>query len=128
MESNALFRSIGVQSFIPLLLAQLFILFEPNGSKAKEILIGKGEEWRDHSHFKSAYSLAVTDWVIFFPFFTLSIIGVFLKHYWGYLFLLVSGAIQIYINVFLWFFEKEYVFPANGPIKNFSYIWGNFIY
>jgi hypothetical protein len=97
--------TFGLITCIPLLIAQLFILAEPKGIKAKDILIGKDEDWRDHSHFKSAYSFAVTDWIIFFPFFTLSIIGIFLNHYWGYLFLSISGAIQIYVNVFLWFFE-----------------------
>jgi len=118
----------GLITCTPLLVAQLFILLEPKGKKAKDILIGKDEEWRDRSHFKSAYSLAVTDWVVFFPFLTLSITGIFFNQYWGYLFLSISGAVQLYINVFLWFFEKEYVFPSNGPIKYFTYLWGNFIY
>ncbi len=118
----------GLITCIPLLVAQLFILLEPKGKKAKDILIGKDEEWRDHSHFKSAYSLAITDWIIFFPCFTLSMIGIFFNHFWGYLFLSISGAVQLYVNVFLWFFEKEYVFPANGPIKYYTYLWGNFIY
>ena len=82
----------GLITCTPLLVAQLFILLEPKGKKAKDILIGKDEEWRDRSHFKSAYSLAVTDWVVFFPFLTLSITGIFFNQYWGYLFLSISGA------------------------------------
>ncbi len=118
----------GLITCLPLLVAQLIILIEPEGKRAKDILIGKGEEWRDKTHFKSAYSLAITDWLVFAPFFILGIIGMLFSSYWGYLLFSVSGAIQIYINVFLWFFEKEYVYPSNGPVKYYSYLWGNFIY
>lgn len=118
----------GLITCIPLLFAQLVILIQPKGQKAKDILIGKGEEWRDETHFKSAYSLALTDWVVFVPFFILGICGILLNTYWGYILFAISGAIQLYVNIFLFFFEKEYVYPANGPFKYFTYIWGNFIY
>ena len=118
----------GCITCLPLLFAQLVILIEPKGKKAKDILIGKGEEWRDNTHFKSAYSLAMTDWLVFVPFFISGIIGILLSKSWGYLLFAVSGAIQLYINVFLWFFEKEYVYPSNGPLKYYTYLWGNFMY
>ncbi len=117
----------GLITCLPLLIAQLIILIEPKGKKAKDILIGKGEDWRDVSHFKVAYSLAVTDWIVFAPVFILGIFGMLKSSYWGYLLLAVSGAIQLYINVFLWFFEKETVYPSNGPLKYYTYIWGNFM-
>ena len=47
---------------------------------------------------------------------------------WGYALIGVAGGIQLYINVFLWYFEKEYVYPSNGPIRYYTYLWGNFIY
>jgi len=118
----------GLITCIPLLIAQVFILMEPDGKRAKDILIGKNEEWRDKSHFKSALGLAVTDWLVFMPFLITGITGMILGQYWGYLFFAVSGAIHLYINAFLWFFEKEYVYPPNGPLKYFTYLWGNFIY
>ena len=118
----------GTITCIPLLIAQLIILFEPDGKRAKDILIGKGEEWRDKTHFKSAYSLAMVDWIIFVPLFILSVIGMLTGNLLGYLLFSVSGAIQLYINGFLWFFEKEYVYPSIGPLKYYTYYWGNFIY
>ena len=120
--------AFGLITCIPLLIAQLVILFEPDGKRAKDILIGKGEEWRDKTHFKSAYSLAMADWIIFAPLFILSVIGMLTGNFWGYLLFSVSGAIQLYINGFLWFFEKEYVYPSIGPLKYYTYYWGNFIY
>jgi hypothetical protein len=118
----------GILTCLPLLLAQLVILLDPKGQRARDILIGKGEDWRDDTHFKSAYALACVDWIIFAPLFILSLVGIFLHTNWGYLLFSVSGAIQLYINTFLWFFEREYVYPPNGPLKYYTYIWGNFMY
>jgi len=28
----------------------------------------------------------------------------------------------------LWFFEKEYVYQAQGPLVYYTYWWGNFVY
>ena len=118
----------GLLTCLPLLGAQLIMLIEPKGKRAKNIMIGKGEEWRDATHFKSAYTLAIADWLVFVPVFAIGIIGIFLNSIWGYQLFAVSGAMQLYINVFLWFFEKEYVYPPNGPFKYYTYLWGNFVY
>ena len=118
----------GIITCLPLLFAQIIILIHPEGKKAKDILIGNGKDWRDRTHFKSAYSLAMVDWIIFFPIFILGIIGMLLSTYWGYLLFATSGAIQLYINTFLWFFEKEYVYPSIGTLKYYTYFWGNFMY
>lgn len=118
----------GVITCGPLLYAQLVMLLKPGGQKAKDILIGKGEEWRDNTHFKSAYALALADWIFFLPAFLASIIGVSLGEIWGYVLFAVAGSILLYINIFLWFFEREYVYPAVGPLAYYTYIWGNFIY
>ena len=120
--------SFGVITCGPLLYAQLVMLLQPNGQKAKDILIGKGEDWRDKTHFKSAYALALADWIFFLPMFVAGIIGVLLGEIWGYLLFAVAGAISLYINIFLWLFEREYVYPAVGPLAYYTYIWGNFIY
>jgi len=118
----------GVITCGPLLYAQLVMLLQPEGQKAKDILIGKGEEWRDKTHFKSAYALAFADWIFFLPAFAAAIIGVLLAEIWGYVLYAIAGAISLYINIFLWFFEREYVYPAVGPLAYYTYIWGNFIY
>ena len=118
----------GVITCGPLLYAQLIMLLHPEGQKAKDILIGKDEEWRDQTHFKSAYALALADWILFLPVFFAAIIGVLLGEIWGYVLFAVAGSILLYINIFLWFFEREYVYHAVGPLAYYTYIWGNFIY
>jgi hypothetical protein len=118
----------GFITCAPLLVAQSVVLLQPNGQKAKDILIGKGEDWRDKTHFKSAYAFALADWFIFLPAFVAGIIGVLLGEIWGYVLFAVAGAISLYINIFLWFFEREYVYPAVGPLAYYTYVWGNFIY
>lgn len=60
----AIFAAI---TFLPLMFAQLFMLFKPNDQKTKDLIIGKGEDWRDKTHFKSALAFAWADWLIIFP-------------------------------------------------------------
>ena len=118
----------GLITCLPLLVAQLVVLRDPHGKKARDILIGADENWRDNSHFKSALALAWADWILFAPLLILAIVGMLLEASWGYLLLVAAGSIQLYINIFLWFFEREYVYPANGPLKYYTYLWGNFMY
>jgi len=120
--------TFGLLTCLPLLFAQFVMLKEPEGKLAKDLLVGKNKEWRDKTHFKSQYGLAFSDWFIFCPFFFIGITGMLLSSYWGYLLFAVSGAIQLYINVTLWFLEKEYVYPTRGALKYYTYYWGNFIY
>lgn len=118
----------GVITCGPLLYAQLIMLRKPRSEEARTLMIGKGGEWRDRSHFKSALAFARADWMLLIPIFVAGIIGVFLSQIWGYVLFAVAGAISLYINVFLWFFEKEYVFPVVGPLAYYTYVWGNFVY
>jgi hypothetical protein len=118
----------GAITCLPLMFAQLVMLIDPEGDKAKNILVGEGEEWRDKTHFKSQYSLAFADWLVFAPLFIAGIIGIITSKQWGYLLFAASAAIQLYVNIFLWFLEKEYVYPSRGPLKYYTYYWGNFIY
>ncbi len=112
----------------PLFYAQLVVLLQPRSQKAKDLMIGKNEDWRDETHFKSAYALAWADWIFFVPVFVAGMIGVLLEQVWGYILFAIAGATSVYINVFLWFFEREYVYPAVGPLAYYTYIWGNFVY
>ena len=73
----------GVITLLPLLVAQLTILIKPDGQRAKDILIGKGEDWRDKTHFRSAYGFAWADWVMLVPFGAAGSIGVLLGQPWG---------------------------------------------
>jgi len=118
----------GLITCLPLLVAQLFMLFHPEGQKAKDILIGKDEEWRDRTHFKFALGAAWADWLIFFPLFFSGIIGMFLSEKWGFLLFSISGAIQLYMNTILWYLEKEYIYPSKGPLRYYTYYWGNFMF
>jgi hypothetical protein len=105
----------------------MIVLVYPQSQRARDLIIGKGESWRDATHFKSARALAWADWIFFFPLFSAAVIGMLLGQIWGYMCFAICAAIQIYINVFLWVFEKEYVYPAVGPAAYYTYIWGNFI-
>lgn len=57
----------GIITVLGLLYAQLLMLLKPNGQKAKDLIIGKGEDWRDKSHFKFSYGFARADWMVWIP-------------------------------------------------------------
>ena len=118
----------GIVTLMPLVAAQLSILIRPDRQKTRELLIGKDEDWRDQTHFKMAVGAAWADWLLFVPLFAAGSFGVLLGHSWGYLLFGAAGACSLYVNIILWFTEKEYVFPSRGPLRYFTYYWGFFVY
>jgi hypothetical protein len=117
----------GAVTLAPLVLAQLIILVQPHGQRAKDILVAKGEDWRDKTHFRSALGFAWADWMLVVPAFVSGSIGVLLGQAWGYVLWGAAGAISLYVNIVLWFMEKEYVYPSRGPVAYYTYYWGFFI-
>ena len=118
----------GVVTLMPLIWAQLSMLVRPDSRESRDLIIGKGEDWRDKTHFKLALGAAVADWLFFAPLFVAGSIGVLLGQSWGYVLFGAAGACSLYINIILWFTEKEYVYPALGPLRYFTYFWGFFVY
>ncbi len=118
----------GAITFLPLLYFQLIMLLQPHGTKASDMLIGKGEDWRDKTHFSSAYGFAWADWILVMPLMISGSIGVLLGQAWGYALWAATGAISLYINIALWFMEREYVYPSCGPLAYYTYYWGFFVY
>ncbi|MDJ0770347.1 MAG: hypothetical protein QNJ12_16230 [Ilumatobacter sp.] len=118
----------GVITMGPLVAAQFSMLVSPHGARTKEWLIGAGEEWRDQTHFRFSRGAAWADWLIVVPLLAVGSVGALLGEAWGYALFGTAGAISLYINVILWFMEKEYVYPSRGPLKYFTYYWGFFVY
>ena len=118
----------GAITLAPLVLAQTIMLAKPNSQQAKDILVAKGEEWRDKTHFRFALGAAWADWLLVIPLLLSGSIGVMRGHAWGYLLWGASGSISLYINIVLWFMEKEYVYPSRGAFIYYSYYWGFFVY
>jgi len=44
--------------FLLLLYAQLLMVLRPRSQAAKDILIGKGEDWRNETHFRLSHGAA----------------------------------------------------------------------
>jgi len=119
----------GLITMGPLTAAYLaFFVQGPNSQESKELLIGKGEDWRDDTHLRFALGLAWADVLLIAPLLVGGTVGVLLGHGWGYVLWGASAAISLYINIVLWFGEKEYVYPSRGPVRYFSYYWGFFVY
>ena len=118
----------GLVTIVPLVQAQFSMLVRPNSQNTRDLLIGKGEDWRDQTHFKLSLGAAWADWLFFVPVFVAGCIGMLLVQSWGYVLFGVAGACSVYINIILWFTEREYVYPSRGPLAYFTYYWGFFVY
>ncbi len=118
----------GLITFGPVTAVYLAFLRDPNSPEAKDLIIGQGEDWRDKTHFRFALGMAWADIVIFARLFASGSLGVLFGQAWGYVLFGAAGTISIYINVVLWFGEKEYVYPSRGPLRYFTYYWGFFMY
>jgi hypothetical protein len=114
--------------FLPMLYAQLLMALRPHGQQAKDVIIGKGEDWRNETHFHMSFGAAWADLLIWLPLLVAGSIGVLLGQAWGYALWAASGAISVYINVILWFSEREYVYPTQGPLLYYTIYWGFFVY
>jgi hypothetical protein len=114
--------------FLPMLYAELLMALRPHSQRTKDLLIGKGEDWRDRTHLRMSLGAAWADLIVWLPLLAVGSIGVLLGQVWGYALWAAAGAISVYINVILWFSEREYVYPAVGPLVYYTYYWGFFVY
>jgi hypothetical protein len=108
--------------------AQVLMVTDPHGEATRDLLIGKGEDWRDQSHFATSYGMAWADLIFWFPLLVIGTVGVLRGRAWGYVLWAASGAISVYINILLWFSEKAYVYPSYGALAYYTYYWGIFVY
>lgn len=118
----------GAITFLPLMVAQLFMILKPQSQKAKDLIIGKGEDWRDKSHFKYSLAFAWADWLIILPLLVIGIIGIFQNQLWGNISILVLGVLSIYFSIVFWIMEKEFTYPSCGGFAYYTYFWGFFLY
>ena len=118
----------GAVTMAPLLLAQSIMLVKPNSQEAKDLLVAKGADWRDRTHFRLSLGAAWADWLVVVPLLVAGSIGVALGMAWGYVLWGAAGSISLYINIILWVTEKEYVYPSRGALAYYSYYWGFFVY
>jgi len=118
----------GLITFLPLMIAQFLMLINPNSQKTKDLIIGKGEEWRDKTHYKSALAFAWADWLVIFPLLIISYIGVFNGEEWGSILWIALGVLSIYFSILFWVMEKEYTYPSAGWFAYYTYFWGFFLY
>ena len=118
----------GIVTFLPLMSAQLVMIFKPQSQIAKNLIIGKGQTWRDNTHFKSALAFAWADILVILPLLILGIIGVSMGQIWGYYLWLALGILSIYFSIVFWVMEREYTYPSSGWLAYYTYFWGFFLY
>lgn len=113
---------------LPMLYAQVLMALRPQSRQAKDLIIGKGDDWRDKTHFRLSWGVAWADLAVWLPLLAAGSTGVLLGQAWGYALWAASGAISVYISIILWFSEREYVYPAYGPLAYYTVYWGFFVY
>ena len=118
----------GAITFLPLMVAQFIMLLKPQSQQAKDLIIGKGKEWRDHTHFRSALAFAWADILVILPLLILSTVGVFSGQLWGYVLWLALGILSIYFSILFWVLEKSHTYSAVGWLAYYTYFWGFFLY
>ena len=118
----------GAITFLPLFTAQFIMLLKPNSQQARDLIIGKGQDWRDRTHFKSALAFAWADLMIIFPLYIISCILVLTDSVWGYVIWIALGILSIYFSILFWVMEKEYTYKSVGWIAYYTYFWGFFLY
>jgi hypothetical protein len=114
--------------FLPMVYAQLLMALRPHSQKTKDLIIGKGEDWRDKTHLRTALGIAWADLIVWLPILAVGTVGAVLGEAWGYVLWAAAGAISVYISVIFWISEREYVYPAFGPLAYYTYYWGFFVY
>ena len=118
----------GAITFLPLFIAQLIMLINPKGQKAKDLIIGKGADWRDKTHYKSALAFAWADILVILPLLILGTALVLSGHEWGYIIWISLGFLSIYFSILFWVMEKEYTYKLAGWLAYYTYFWGFFLY
>jgi hypothetical protein len=118
----------GAITFLPLFVAQLVMLFNPQGQKAKDLIIGKGADWRDRTHYKSALAFAWADIIIILPLLILGTVLVLNGQEWGYIIWISLGVLSIYFSILFWVMEKEYTYKPAGWLAYYTHFWGFFLY
>jgi hypothetical protein len=68
--------------FLLLLYAQLLMALRPRSQATKDIIIGKGEDWRNETHFQMSYGTAWADLLVWFPLLVARSVGVLLGQTW----------------------------------------------
>ncbi len=118
----------GALIYLPVIYGQILLVMRPHSQKTKDIVIAKGEDWRDKTHFRSSYGIAWADVMLQFPLLAVGSIGAILGQAWGYALWVAVAAIAVWGNIVLWFSEREYVYPKWGPLVYYTIYWGFFVY
>jgi hypothetical protein len=114
--------------FLPMVYIQFNVAVNPDSQKAKDMIIGRGEDYRDKTHVHVSYGIALADVIFWLPLLAAGSIGVLIGRAWGYIIWGASGAISVYISIIFYFTEREYVYPAVGPLVYYTIFWGFFVY
>ena len=82
--------------FLPMLIVQFLMVLRPQSWKTRDFIIGKGEDWRDKTHFRMSFGADWADLVIWLPLLAAGSVGVILGQSLG---LCIVGCIGSHFSV-----------------------------
>jgi hypothetical protein len=118
----------GMITLLPLIAAQTVLLRDPESRRAKDLIIGKGREWRNSTHRKSAIAFAWSDILLVLPLFIIGSTAVLSGASWGYLLWIALGFICVYFSINFWVMERATSVKYHGWFAYLTYYWGFFLY
>lgn len=120
--------AFGLLIHLLVVYGQMLLILNPSSKKVKDLLVGKGKDWQDQTHFNFAYGAAWADLLIHIPILIVGSIGVLQGELLGYVLWVFAAGVTVYINSILWFVEGEEVRKNFGPVMYYTWYWGFYIY
>ena len=119
---------VGLVIYIPPVYLEVLAVWKPDSQRTKDLLVGKGDDYKDETHAAFCYGHGWADMAIPIPAVIAGCIGVLLGQPWGYMLWFAGAAITIYIHFILLFLEGKHIYRTWGRLAFFTYAWGLWVY
>lgn len=118
----------GVLIYAPPIYLELLAIFKPDSQKTKDVLVGKGMDYKDRTHAAFCRGHGWADMLFPIPAVIIGSAGVLLGAPWGYMLWFAGAAITVYIHLILLFLEGKVIYSQWGKLAFFTYAWGIWVY
>ncbi len=119
---------IGVVIYLPAGYIQAAAVFRPQDRRTKDMLVGKGDDYRDETHLAFCRGAGWADLFVQLPLVIVGSIAVLSGHAWAYLPWFAGACITIYIHLVLLFIEGRHIYHKWGAPAFLTYGWGLWVY
>jgi len=118
----------GLIIYIPPIYLEVLAICRPRSQKTKDLLVGKGEDYKDQTHASFCHGHGWADMLVPIPFVIAGCIAVLFGRPWGYMLWFAGAAVTIYAHLILLFLEGREIYTKWGKLAFFTYAWGIWVY